>query len=116
MFVWTDKLIELINAISEFIDEENHAYRTINHICEDARIMAAKMPSGTIDSNTLKMKNAANTRQCSMNIHVFCHGLESFAQVERQYTNSTRETINEIRIFFQNWIKTFDSSEYFGRD
>lgn len=84
-----------------------------DYIMEDASKIAPKIAgawgSGIYD---LKMENAAIIRKAARELSVHMTALEMHGFKESDYCDLIRNEIEEFRILFAEWVKTFDPWDY----
>jgi len=86
---------------------------TAKHIRENAMIIPAKITGAeSADIYDIRMENAAIIRKCAREIATNTYGLELFNYTEEDYLNVIRTEIDEFRILFAEWVKTFDQWNY----
>ncbi len=79
----------------------------------DALLIPAKIASAWhIDLYDLKMENAAIIRKAGRDLWVATSGLKVFGLKDEDYLSLLRETIEEFRILFAEWVKTFNPWDY----
>lgn len=93
--------------------EKEMAIGYAQHIRENSTIIPAKIAgaagSGLYD---LKMENAAIIRKCAREIYVNCTGLRMCKFPDTDYLEILRNEIEEFRVLFAEWVKTFDPWDY----
>ena len=119
------KAIEILDLCDKFTDLIFEEYKetsdieikmmldAANHIRENATIIPAKIAGAeAVDLYDLKMENAAIIRKCAREIATNTYGLAMFKYQEIDYLNLIRNEIDEFRVFFAEWVKTFDPWNY----
>lgn len=64
------------------------------------------------DLYDLKMENAALIRKAARDILVASTGIRRIGIKDEDYINLLRENIEEFRVLFAEWVKTFDPWDY----
>lgn len=84
-----------------------------NYIMEDASKIAPKIAGAWGDQiYDLKMENAAIIRKAARELSVHMTALEMYGFKETDYCDLLRKEIEEFRILFAEWVKTFDPWDY----
>jgi len=60
----------------------------------------------------IKMENAAIIRKAARELHIAVHGFKMYGFDEPEYFQLIRDKIEEFRILFAEWVKTFDEWNY----
>lgn len=84
-----------------------------DYIIADASILAPKV-AGTwaFKIYDLKMENAAIIRKAARNLSVHMTALKAYGFKEVEYCDLLKSEIEEFRILFAEWVKTFDQGNY----
>ena len=108
------EIYHLVHKISELIPDENEMLQTTKRfMLEDAGIIGAKISGAeAVGLYDIKMENAAIVRKAARDMILHCRELEMYNFKEIHYLNLIREAIEELRILFVGWVKTFDPWEY----
>lgn len=107
-------ILEIVDRIVELVPEENEYLSSVaGYMYEDAMQLAPKIASAvSADLYDIQMENATIIRKCARQIYVSCNGfvVEGFKDVE--YLDVLRAEIEEFRVLFAEWVKTFDQWNY----
>lgn len=88
---------------------ENYA----QYIRENATIIPAKISGAeAVEIYDLKMENATIIRKAAREISTFCTGLKMCGYKNTDYLELLRAEIEEFRVLFAEWVKTFDQWDY----
>ncbi len=83
------------------------------YIMDDASKIAPKIAGAWGDQiYDLKMENAAIIRKAARELSVHMTALKMYGFKETDYTDLLRKEIEEFRILFAEWVKTFDPWNY----
>lgn len=108
------EILEIVDRIVQLVPEENEFTATVaSNMYSDALQLAPKIAGAEgVDLYDIKMENAAIIRKCARDIYVGCNGflIEGFQEVE--YLEVLRKEIEEFRVLFAEWVKTFDQWNY----
>ena len=88
----------------------NHslAYLMENSLIIPAKIMGAE----AVEQYDLKMENAAIIRKAARELVTDTHGIEMTGFKDTEYLDLLRKEVDELRILFAEWVKTFDPWDY----
>lgn len=108
------EILEIVESIVSITQEESG---NLNLIAEmmlvDAQQLVPKIAGAeAVELYDIKMENATIIRKCARDISVQCNGCiaEGFSDI--QYLQILREEIDEFRVLFAEWVKTFDEWNY----
>lgn len=108
------EILEIVDRIVDLVPEENEFLKEVaSFMRADATQIPAKIAGAFGDTiYDLKMENATIIRKNAMQIYVQCNGflMEDFKELE--YLQLLRKEIEEFRILFAEWVKTFDPWNY----
>ncbi len=108
------EILDTVQRLESLVAEENlYLKEVITFMRADAMQIPAKIAGAEgVDLYDLKMENAAIIRKNAREIYVSCNGflIEDFKETE--YLNLLRREIEEFRILFAEWVKTFDPWNY----
>lgn len=108
------EILEIVESIVSITQEESGNLNLIaENMLFDAQQLIPKIAGAeAVELYDLKMENAAIIRKCAREISVQCHGCiaEGFSDI--QYLQILREEIDEFRVLFAEWVKTFDEWNY----
>jgi hypothetical protein len=109
IFKLTRGLIEIVPEDNEFLQET-----TVKFIMEDAMIIPAKIAGAHgIGLYDLKMENAAIIRKSARELMVRAGSLEYEDDIkDKEYITLLRNTIEEFRFLFIDWVASFDQWDY----
>ena len=86
---------------------------SIDEMRSNATIISAKIAGAeAMELYDLKMENAAIIRKAAREIITNARGLEMNGFKETDYLDLLRNEIEEMRILFAEWVKTFDPFNY----
>lgn len=107
-------ILEIVDRIVELVPEENEYLSDIaGYMYEDAMQLVPNI-EGAMGSDLydLKMENATIIRKSAREVFISCDILvaEGFKEVE--YLDVLQDEIEEFRVLFAEWVKTFDQWNY----
>ena len=102
------------SEVTTDIDLERNVLKDYaGYIMEDASKIAPKIAGASGDQiYDLKMENAAIIRKAARELSVHMTALEMYGFKETDYCDLLRAEIEEFRILFAEWVKTFDPWNY----
>ncbi|UAM96863.1 hypothetical protein K8354_11045 [Polaribacter litorisediminis] len=122
LYIKAIEIYELVHKVSVLIenngdenDFDNHVMNEYkNQMNENALIIPAKI-AGAFPEDMLydlKMENASIIRKCARTILTTTSGLKMVGFTDFDYLELIRNEIEEFRILFAEWVKTFDEWNY----
>ena len=104
----------LVFKITELFDTDNDDLRFIKRdLIHNASLLSVKVAGVcNIELYDLKMEAATIIRRAANDLFVQYHSLRMFGFEEAEYFLIVRELINEYRLLFIEWVKTFDPWDY----
>lgn len=101
----------LIEILPEGCDDLLTTYAT--YIKTDANLIPAKIAGAqSVDLYDIRMEYATIIRKTARDIIMHCVTLESFGFKEVEYVQLLKKELEEFRILFAEWVKTFDIWNY----
>lgn len=102
----------LVRALAETLPEEDDmAYHFRDILMTDAATLGAKIAAAEGgDFYTLRMENAVLVKVAARNLLSQLSGMRMLNLSEPHYLELIREEIEEFRLLFVDWIRTFDAS------
>ncbi|KJD34595.1 hypothetical protein PK35_02090 [Tamlana nanhaiensis] len=94
--------------------ESEMVKRNIEYLKENALIIPAKI-AGAADEDMLydiKMENAAIIRKAARELITDIRGIQMFGFKDTEYLDILRHEVEEFRVLFAEWVKTFDCWNY----
>lgn len=122
LFIKANEIYELVRKVADLIEKYNEndevekqmlqGYK--EYILESALIIPAKI-AGAFDEDMLydiKMQNATIIRKEARSILANTSGMKMLGFPDTDYLELVRNEIEEFRILFAEWVKTFDEWNY----
>jgi hypothetical protein len=108
------EIFDVVHQISELIPDDNeHLQHIKQFMLSDAAQLTVKIGGATrVGLYDLKMEAAAIIRKAARDLMVQNHSLEMFGFKEVHYFQIVRDLIEEYRILFIEWVKSFDQWDY----
>lgn len=108
------EIVEIVNRLVELVPEDSIYLKDVAEFMQaDATQIPAKIAGAYGDTiYDLKMENAVIIRKNARQIYVQCNAflMEDFKDTE--YLDLLRNEIEEFRVLFAEWVKTFDQWNY----
>lgn len=101
--------IEFENPIEAKMMQHNLKYLRMNATIIPAKIAGAASENMLYD---IRMENAAMIRKAAKELITDARGLEMHGYPDIEYLELLRNEIEEFRILFAEWVKTFDCWNY----
>lgn len=124
IFVKAMEIVEVARRVADVIEEAisnselgdmgevGMAYVSI--LRENSFIIPVKIAGSSVPVFDLKMENAAIIRKAAREIQTTTSGIRMLLHdKDSDYLQLLRDHIEEFRILFAEWVKGFDSSDYF---
>lgn len=110
------EILKIVERLTNLIPEENKVlFEVSRNMYADALQLAPKIAGAEgVDLYDIKMENAAVIRKCAREIYVQCNSFLIFGDdfKEAEYLDILRAEIEEFRVLFAEWVKTFDQWDY----
>lgn len=108
------EIFDVTSKVIELIPEEDEIQGHIKSIMlEDAAMLSVKVAGAEAsDLYDLRMENATIIRKAARDLVSHCSSLEVFGFQETHYLQLIREAVEEYRILFIEWVKSFDQCNY----
>lgn len=106
-------LVTIVPAENEFLQET-----TVRYMMENALLLPAKIAGVQgIDLYDLKMENATLIRKAARELYVQAGSLRFDDTImDKDYIELLRNTIEEFRLLFIDWVENFDPWSYIKDD
>lgn len=107
-------IFDLAAAIADLIDDDEPMQSQVKgFLLEDAALLSVKVAGAeAADLYDLRMENAAIIRKAARELGTHCTSLQMFGFKETHYLRLIREALEEYRMLFVEWVKTFDPWNY----
>lgn len=109
-------LFQLVQSLVASLPEEDEYIQATKHLMmEDAMIIPAKIAGAEGgDMYSIRMQNAAIIREHAMHLYVQVGSLRFHKEYkDLEYVKLIRNEIDAFRILFIEWVKNFDTANYF---
>jgi hypothetical protein len=109
------ELVQLTIALEKLIPEDNeYLQATRGFMLENAYIIPPKIAGAEgADLYDLKMENAAIIRNAARELSVQAGSLRFVKNINaNDYILLVRNTVDDFRLLFIDWVKTFDDTNY----
>lgn len=110
-----EEIYQLVKGLATLIpeDEDDILGAERRFMREDAMIIPAKiMGAEAADIYDLRMENAAIIRKAAREIYVRAGSLDMYGFDQTEYADLIRKEIDNFKILFREWVKSFDIWNY----
>ncbi len=123
IFLKATEILQLVMHLTKSVentDFETHdsldtqmLHDYLSYLNEGAMIIPVKLSGAeAIDIYDLKMENASIIRKAAKDMLTSVSGIEIMGFEDTEYLDLLRNEIDEFRILFAEWVKTFDPWNY----
>ncbi len=123
VFIKANEIYELVRYIIESVEKTDidykHEYESemikhnLQYMAENSLIIPAKISGAeAADIYDLKMENAAIIRKAARELITDARGIQMNGFKDTEYLELLRKEVEEFRILFAEWVKTFDPWNY----
>ncbi len=120
VFVKAEEISELVWRFVKTLEDMENQYISaqVELLLENSIIIPAKISGAeAADIYDLRMENAAIIRKAAREIYVTVGNLDMFGvKGEEDYIQLIRNEIEEFKILFRDWVKSFDPWNYIVDD
>lgn len=108
------EILDTVRLISDLIPpDDEHLNMVKEQMIGDASLLVVKVAGASaMDLYDMKMECAALIRKAARDLMIQNHALEMFGFEEVQYFQVVRDQIEEYRLLFIDWVKSFDPWDY----
>lgn len=109
-----EEIYELVSKIVDLIPEDHEKLQQVKkELLTDSLLLMVKVAGAEAgDLYDIKMECATIIRKSAKNLLVHYHTLEMYDFAEIDYYKMVSDLVEEYRILFIDWVKTFDKSSY----
>ena len=110
-----NEIFDLTHAICESMPDKNEYAEIYRGLLMENAIMLAPKIAGAEGMNDygLKMENAVIIKVNAMQLPTQLNGCEMFDLVNDDYLEILREAIDEFKLLFAEWVKSFDKYDIY---
>ncbi len=106
------QILEITEALMETLPNDSMSEHYKRIMLEDALTLAPKIAGAEgADLYTLRMENAVIVKVAARNLLTQTCGLQMMGLSEDRYLNVLRDELDEFRLHFIDWVKTFDKTK-----
>ena len=117
------ELLKLVNYITEVVSKTNIKFdddieeemikHNIEYMCKNVSIIPAKIAGAeAVDIYDLKMENVSIIRKAAHELITDARGIQMHGFKNTEYLDLLRAEVEEFRVLFAEWVKTFDQWNY----
>lgn len=114
LFIKAMDILDIVDRLIDLIPPENEYLMDVGRMMQADAIQIPPKIAGAASSGLydLKMEYAAIIRRCARQIQVSTNGFSDQDFAETEYLTLLRNEIEEFRVLFAEWVKTFDPWDY----
>ena len=123
VFLKAQEILELVRHLVKSVENTDIKFKregekemldlTLGYMMENTFMIPAKISGAEIvDLYDIKMENAAMIRLAARELITDLHGIQIIGFKDIEYLDLLRKEIEEFRILFAEWVKTFDPWDY----
>jgi hypothetical protein len=102
-------IFELTKQLIETFREDDMAAAYCELMMEDAMIIPAKIAGSQVDDYILKMENATVIKMHARSLLTKTSGARELGLTDMRYLQLLRDELEEFRLLFRDWVKSFES-------
>lgn len=111
------ELFEIVDSLVDTIPEDNDLYFLREQMLTDAAMIPAKIAGAEGgDLYSLRMENAVLIKLAARALVTHSYTCQMFHISDERYLDLLRSSVEEFRLVFVAWIKTFDKSNDISDD
>lgn len=123
IFLKAEEISELVRHIVKSVEKTDIKFKragekemlehNLSYLMENSMIIPAKIAGAAgVEIYDLKMENAAIIRKAARELIVDARGIQVHGFKDTEYLDLLRKEIEEFRVLFAEWVKTFDPWDY----
>lgn len=123
LFIKAQEISELVRHLVKTVENTDIKFKrkvekemlqdNLNYLMENSMIIPAKIAGAAgVDLYDIKMENAAIIRKAARELILDARGIQTYGFKDTEYLDLLRKEVDEFRILFAEWVKTFDPWEY----
>ena len=123
LFKKAEEISELVRHLVKSVETSDIKFKdevqkemmddNLNYLMENSMIIPAKIAGAAgVDLYDIKMENASIIRKAARELILDARGIQTFGFKDTEYLDLLRKEVDEFRVLFAEWVKTFDPWEY----
>lgn len=123
LFIKAEEIAKLVRHLVKSVENTDLKFKrksekqmlehNLDYLMENSMIIPAKIVGAeAVDLYDIKMENAAIIRRAAREIILDARGIQMHGFKETEYLDLVRKEVEEFRILFAEWVKTFDPWDY----
>ncbi len=117
IFRKAEEILKIVSSLVEDLPEGDEFEYLKRFLMEDASCIPAKLAGASGDQiYSIKMTNASIIRKACLDLYVMKHNFPKEVYVNQEYFQLLRDTIDEFKELFIDWVDTFDPWNYIKDD
>ncbi len=123
IYIKAQEIAELVRHLVTSVEKTDITFKrkgekemlanNLDYLMENAYIIPAKISSAeAVEIYDLKMENATLIRKAARELITDARGIQMHGFKETEYLDLLRKEVEEFRILFAEWVKSFDPWDY----
>lgn len=123
IFLKAEEIAELVRHLVKSVEKTDIKFKrkgeklmlehNLDYMMENSMIIPAKIAGAeAVEIYDLKMENAAIIRKAARELITDARGIQMHGFKDTEYLDLLRKEVEEFRILFAEWVKTFDPWDY----
>lgn len=123
LFIKAEEISELVRHLVKSVQNTDIKFKrkgekemlehNLDYLMENSMIIPAKIAGAVgVDLYDIKMENAAIIRRAARELILDARGIQMHGFKETEYLDLLRKEVEEFRVLFAEWVKTFDPWDY----
>ncbi|WP_310993864.1 hypothetical protein [Aequorivita marina] len=123
LYIKARELSELVRHLAQSVENTDIEFKrkgekemlehTLSFLRKNSMIIPAKIAGAVgVDLYDIKMENAAIIRSAARELITDARGIQMHGFKDTEYLDLLRKEVDEFRILFAEWVKTFDPWNY----
>ncbi|MGO3181827.1 MAG: hypothetical protein ACTIJ9_03240 [Aequorivita sp.] len=123
LFIKAEEISELVRHLVQSVENTDIEFKrkgekemlehNLDYLMENSMIIPAKIAGAEgVDLYDIKMEDAAIIRTAAREIILDVRGIQMHGFKDTEYLDLLRKEVEEFRILFAEWVKTFDPWDY----
>ncbi|MDC8000684.1 hypothetical protein POV26_06525 [Aequorivita todarodis] len=123
IFLKAEEILQLVHHLVKSVENSDIKFRRdgekemleqyLDYLMENSMIIPAKIAGAEgVEIYDLKMENATIIRKAARELITDARGIQMLGFKDTEYLDLLRKEVEEFRILFAEWVKTFDPWDY----
>ncbi len=123
LYIKAEEILELVRHLVNSVENTDIQFKrkgekemlehNLDYLMENSMIIPAKIAGAEgVDLYDIKMENAAIIRRAARELILDARSIQMHGFKDTEYLDLLRKEVEEFRILFAEWVKTFDPWDY----